>query len=192
MFSGLAWLVMPQTFRIEYGFFLFRSWNLFTIIGSLPSIILACLLMRLPESPKFLLAKGKYNETIDCLKFVHRWNNNADVKFPVSSNRPNRIWSSAPQSIKIKCPYALANILNRSVLLGDFYHSTGSRPRVEQGLLDRTLREYRRAVHVEFQIRSHNYVYHSILFHHQVTAVDLMKRPQPTVYRTGYTDARGR
>lgn len=82
---------MPQTFRIEYGFFLFRSWNLFTIIGSLPSIILACLLMRLPESPKFLLAKGKYNETIECLKFVHRWNNNADVKFPVSLNKP--IWT---------------------------------------------------------------------------------------------------
>ncbi|XP_025423753.1 synaptic vesicle glycoprotein 2C-like isoform X2 [Sipha flava] len=81
----LAWLVMPQTFRIEYGFFLFRSWNLFTIISALPSLILAFLLMKLPESPKFLLAKGKYNETIECLKFVHRWNNNTDVKFPVTS-----------------------------------------------------------------------------------------------------------
>lgn len=40
--------------------------------------------MRLPESPKFLLAKGRYNETIDCLKFVYRWNNKSDEKFPVS------------------------------------------------------------------------------------------------------------
>lgn len=103
MLSGLAWLVIPQTFRIEYGFFLFRSWNLFTIIGSLPSLILAGLLMRLPESPKFLFAKGKYNETIDCLKFVHRWNNSNDVKFPVSSMKPSL--SEINTSDKLKCSY---------------------------------------------------------------------------------------
>ncbi|CAI6350752.1 unnamed protein product [Macrosiphum euphorbiae] len=83
--SSIAWLVIPQTFRIEYGFFLFRSWNLFAIICSLPSIIFSCLLLQLPESPKFLLAKGKYDETMDCLKFVYRWNNNTDDEFPVTS-----------------------------------------------------------------------------------------------------------
>ncbi|XP_060861535.1 synaptic vesicle glycoprotein 2B-like isoform X1 [Metopolophium dirhodum] len=81
----MAWLIIPQTFRIEYGFFLFRSWNLFVIICSLPSIILACLLVRLPESPKFLLAKGKHDETIDCLKYVYRWNHKACDKFPVTT-----------------------------------------------------------------------------------------------------------
>lgn len=47
-------------------------------------MVLACLLMKLPESPKFLLSKGRYNETMDCLKFVYRWNNTSDEKFPVS------------------------------------------------------------------------------------------------------------
>lgn len=51
---------------------------------SLPSIILACLLMKLPESPKFLLSQGKYDETLDCLKFVYRWNYKTDTGFPVS------------------------------------------------------------------------------------------------------------
>ncbi|XP_015377743.1 PREDICTED: synaptic vesicle glycoprotein 2B-like, partial [Diuraphis noxia] len=83
--TSVAWLIIPQTFRIEYGFFLFRSWNLFTIICSLPSLTLACLLVRLPESPKFLLAKGKHDETIDCLKFVYKWNNKTKDKFPVTS-----------------------------------------------------------------------------------------------------------
>ncbi|XP_060861423.1 synaptic vesicle glycoprotein 2C-like [Metopolophium dirhodum] len=81
----IAWIVIPQTFRIEYGFFLFRSWNLFAVICSLPSIIFSCLLVKLPESPKFLLAKGKHDETVDCLKFVYRWNNKTDDEFPVTS-----------------------------------------------------------------------------------------------------------
>jgi len=85
-FLGIAWLVLPQTFRIEYGFFLFRSWNLFAVICSLPSIIFSCLLVQLPESPKFLLAKGKHDETMDCLKFVYRWNNKTDDEFPASSS----------------------------------------------------------------------------------------------------------
>lgn len=83
--SGVAWIIIPYTFRIENDYFLFRSWNLFVIVCSFPSIIVACLLLKLPESPKFLLSQGKHNETIDCLKFVYRWNNNdSDDKFPVS------------------------------------------------------------------------------------------------------------
>lgn len=82
--SGVAWIIIPQTFKIENEYFLFRSWNLFVIICSFPSIIFACLLMQLPESPKFLLAQGKHRETIDCLKFVYRWNNKSCNKFPVS------------------------------------------------------------------------------------------------------------
>lgn len=82
--TGIAWIIIPQTFKIENKYFLFKSWNLFVIVCSLPSIILSCLLMRLPESPKFLLNQGKHDETIDCLKFVHRWNNKSDGVFPVS------------------------------------------------------------------------------------------------------------
>lgn len=87
MISGVAWLIIPQTFRIENEYILFKSWNLFVIVCSLPSITLAFLIMKMPESPKFLLAQGKHKETINCLKFVHRWNSNSNDKFPVSLNR---------------------------------------------------------------------------------------------------------
>lgn len=82
--TGIAWIIIPQTFKIENEYFLFKSWNLFVVVCSLPSIIVSCLLMGLPESPKFLLTQGKHDETIDCLKFVHRWNNKSDGIFPVS------------------------------------------------------------------------------------------------------------
>lgn len=39
--------------------------------------------MKLPESPKFLLTQGKHEETLDCLKFIYKWNNKTDAKFPV-------------------------------------------------------------------------------------------------------------
>jgi len=42
------------------------------------------LLAKLPESPKFLLAKGKHDETINCLKYVYGWNNKTDDDFPAS------------------------------------------------------------------------------------------------------------
>lgn len=45
--------------------------------------------MQLPESPKFLLAQGKHRETIDCLKFVYKWNNKSCDKFPVSQIQQN-------------------------------------------------------------------------------------------------------
>ncbi|XP_022182076.1 synaptic vesicle glycoprotein 2B-like isoform X1 [Myzus persicae] len=81
----VAWIIIPQTFRIENEYILFKSWNLFVIVCSLPSITLAFLLMKMPESPKFLLAQGKHKETINALKFVHRWNSNLNDKFPVTS-----------------------------------------------------------------------------------------------------------
>ncbi|VVC44488.1 Hypothetical protein CINCED_3A025275 [Cinara cedri] len=85
LLPGVAWVVIPHTFQIKNDYFLFKSWNLFIIMCSLPSIILACLVMMLPESPKFLIAQGKHDETLDCLKFVYRWNNKKDTEFPVTS-----------------------------------------------------------------------------------------------------------
>ncbi|XP_050540651.1 synaptic vesicle glycoprotein 2B-like isoform X2 [Daktulosphaira vitifoliae] len=82
----LAWLVIPLTFRFENEYILFKSWNLFAIVCALPSIIIATLLIKMPESPKFLLNKGKHDETIECLKVVYSWNNTTGLhEFPVKS-----------------------------------------------------------------------------------------------------------
>lgn len=78
--------MIPLSFRYENEYILFKSWNLFVIVCALPSIIIATLLIKMPESPKFLLNKGKHDETIECLKVVYSWNNNKGLgEFPVSN-----------------------------------------------------------------------------------------------------------
>ncbi|KAE9527698.1 hypothetical protein AGLY_012771 [Aphis glycines] len=82
----LCWMELFWTLGVILLPCIAWSWNLFAIICALPSLIFSCLLAKLPESPKFLLAKGKHDETIDCLKFVYRWNNKTDDDFPASSS----------------------------------------------------------------------------------------------------------
>ncbi|XP_025413829.1 synaptic vesicle glycoprotein 2A-like isoform X2 [Sipha flava] len=94
----MAWIIMLYPFRIENEYFLFKTWNMLVIICSLPSMLLAFLLTRMPESPKFLLAKGKHDEAIDCLRTMYRWNNKSDDKFPVTcllQTMPNHVIDKA-------------------------------------------------------------------------------------------------
>ncbi|XP_050540645.1 synaptic vesicle glycoprotein 2B-like isoform X2 [Daktulosphaira vitifoliae] len=70
----IAWLVIPMTFSIKNDYIYFSSWNLFIIICSCPNIILSYVLYKLPESPKFLLSKGKVDEIVQCLETICKWN----------------------------------------------------------------------------------------------------------------------
>lgn len=173
----MAWLIIPLTFTVESPYFLFKSWNLFTMLCSMPSIILALLLMRMPESPKFLLAKGRYNETMDCLKFVYRWNNKYDDKFPVrkiprfffffffivlsNTDKTSTVW--------LWTGIIYFSFRSRFLCPGDFRNVTGRRRRTtRQGIFQRALRQHRRTVHVQVQIHRHYHVYHTVLRHYQV------------------------
>ncbi|XP_045534652.1 synaptic vesicle glycoprotein 2C-like [Papilio machaon] len=69
-----AWAVLPLDFRVDFGAYDFRPWRLLTIMYGLLFIIAALLLLRGPESPKYLLSQGRYEETLDLLKMIYSKN----------------------------------------------------------------------------------------------------------------------
>lgn len=62
--AGLAWLIIPTNIGIVNTYFKYNSWRIFLVVCSIPSFIVACLLFYLPESPKFLLSKGKNDRAL--------------------------------------------------------------------------------------------------------------------------------
>lgn len=86
MFPGLAWLIIPQDWAVELWWptITFRSWRVFVIVSSIPSIITAAILFFLPESPKFLFSMGKEEQAVDVLRHVFAVNTGRDTEdYPV-------------------------------------------------------------------------------------------------------------
>lgn len=73
--AGLAWLVIPHHLGWEEeGGFIFNSWRIFVVLSALPSLMVALSLLLLPDSPKFLLIKGKPQEALQILKDIYHQN----------------------------------------------------------------------------------------------------------------------
>lgn len=62
--AGLAWLIIPTGIGFVTSLFTYNSWRIFLMVCSLPSFVVAFLLFYLPESPKFLLSKGKQDKAM--------------------------------------------------------------------------------------------------------------------------------
>lgn len=62
--AGLAWLIIPANIGFTTTLFTYNSWRIFLMVCSIPSFIVAFLLFYLPESPKFLLSKGKQDKAL--------------------------------------------------------------------------------------------------------------------------------
>jgi len=62
--AGLAWLIIPTGIGFVTPLFVYNSWRIFLMVCSLPSFVVAFLLFYLPESPKFLLSKGKHDKAL--------------------------------------------------------------------------------------------------------------------------------
>ena len=71
---GLAWLVIPNDVGITSASFTYNSWRIFLSICAAPSFIVAGLLMLLPESPKYLLSQGRYDEALDIFRSIYAIN----------------------------------------------------------------------------------------------------------------------
>ncbi|XP_050313387.1 synaptic vesicle glycoprotein 2B isoform X1 [Anthonomus grandis grandis] len=82
--AGLAWLIIPAKIGVTTPYFVYNSWRIFLIVMALPSFVVAILLCFLPESPKFLLTRGKSEEAIEIFKHIYHVNtgNNAE-DYPV-------------------------------------------------------------------------------------------------------------
>ncbi|EDW78204.2 uncharacterized protein Dwil_GK16302 [Drosophila willistoni] len=62
--AGLAWLIIPTTIGFITPYFTYNSWRIFLLVCSTPSFLVGFLLFYLPESPKFLLTRGKKDKAL--------------------------------------------------------------------------------------------------------------------------------
>ncbi|XP_075225473.1 synaptic vesicle glycoprotein 2C-like [Lycorma delicatula] len=70
-----ASLIIPGEWAINlYPGLVFKSWRLYYAVCSLPSLISALMIYFLPESPKFLVAKGEIAKAIKVFQRIHKVN----------------------------------------------------------------------------------------------------------------------
>ncbi|KAH8314201.1 hypothetical protein KR067_012993, partial [Drosophila pandora] len=62
--ASLAWLIIPTNIGFITAYFTYNSWRIFLLVCSLPSFLVGFLLFYLPESPKFLLTRGKKDRAL--------------------------------------------------------------------------------------------------------------------------------
>lgn len=110
----LAWIIIPNpAWKIKFvayslGKFLrtefehinlnfkflveLRTWQSFLLVCSLPSIISGLLVaFLLPESPKFLMSRGRNHAAMEIFIKIHRMNYGPNVEYPVSDFQQNLI-----------------------------------------------------------------------------------------------------
>ncbi|XP_045447530.1 synaptic vesicle glycoprotein 2B-like [Melitaea cinxia] len=127
----LAWAILPLDFRVNFGAYDFRSWRLLTILYSSSFIISALLMSFGPESPKFLLAKGKHEESLNTLGKIYAGNKRKPASdYPVKSLKLSEenqkikesfLRSLVQQSLPlIKPPYLKWLLLNGVLFFGIF------------------------------------------------------------------------
>ncbi|KAL9881239.1 synaptic vesicle glycoprotein 2C isoform 2-T6 [Glossina fuscipes fuscipes] len=73
--AGLAWLIIPTNIGFVTSIFTYNSWRIFLMVCSTPSFLVAFLLFYLPESPKFLLSKGKPDRAMAIFRGIFVTNN---------------------------------------------------------------------------------------------------------------------
>lgn len=83
--SVITWgIILIQGIRVESGAFSYDSWNWFVAACGVPSLLLGFWLFSFPESPKFMMECGDYDDALKCLKSVYRQNTGDDPdNYPV-------------------------------------------------------------------------------------------------------------
>lgn len=82
--ASMAWLIIPTDIGFETEGFVYNSWRIFLLICAVPSFIVAILLMYLPESPKFLLSCGRFEEALAIFRGIYVTNTGNDPSmYPV-------------------------------------------------------------------------------------------------------------
>ncbi|XP_037044113.1 synaptic vesicle glycoprotein 2B-like isoform X4 [Bradysia coprophila] len=74
------------TFYIEPIDLVFKPWRLFMIVCAIPSVLCGCVMLFMPESPKFTFSQGNEQETLKILQNVYSCNTGKPAEsFDVSS-----------------------------------------------------------------------------------------------------------
>ena len=87
IFLGLGWLIIPGQWSIPIvGHLEYTPWRLYYALCGLPSIITGVILFFLPESPRFLLANRRKQESLQVLQKLFAGNTGRPPsEFPVSA-----------------------------------------------------------------------------------------------------------
>jgi MFS transporter, VNT family, synaptic vesicle glycoprotein 2 len=82
--ASMAWFIIPSRIGFYSPEFVYNSWRIFLIVCALPSFLVAVLLLYLPESPKFLLSCGRFEEALAILRGIYVTNTGKDPStYPV-------------------------------------------------------------------------------------------------------------
>lgn len=71
-------LSFDWTFELYHGY-LFRPWRLLILVYTMPGIIASIWLLKMPESPRFLLAINEHNKALKVVKWIEKINNEKSV-----------------------------------------------------------------------------------------------------------------
>lgn len=66
-------------FEIYPGYY-FRPWRLLMLVYTAPGIIAAFWLLRLQESPRFLLMKGMHDKAVAVMQWIRKTNGKANIE----------------------------------------------------------------------------------------------------------------
>ncbi|XP_059621616.1 synaptic vesicle glycoprotein 2B-like [Phlebotomus argentipes] len=117
--AGMAWLIIPSSIGLYTPYFIYNSWRIFLMVCSLPSFLVAALLLYLPESPKFLLSQGRNEEALAIFRgiFVTNTGKSKDL-YPVKEllidAKLQTELESTSKPIKGKYVTMLADIMDNS------------------------------------------------------------------------------
>lgn len=72
----IAWLIIPQkwNWNLAHGYVQIHSWRIFLAICSLPAFLGCLAIFAFPESPRFLLLKGRREEALEIFKKIYSIN----------------------------------------------------------------------------------------------------------------------
>ncbi|XP_037727027.1 synaptic vesicle glycoprotein 2C [Drosophila subpulchrella] len=71
---GLAMLILPETWNLRIWNLTLTSWQVFVAITAVPSFLSFVIFFFFPESPKFLMSKGRNREAMAAFKFMYHLN----------------------------------------------------------------------------------------------------------------------
>ncbi|XP_065215026.1 synaptic vesicle glycoprotein 2C-like isoform X2 [Planococcus citri] len=84
--ASLAWIIIPQTIGHQSQYFTYKSWQIFLALCSIPSFIVAVLLLYLPESPKFLLTQNQHEKAMKVFQRIYQANTGNEMSsYPARS-----------------------------------------------------------------------------------------------------------